>query len=492
MNESVVNMNKRLKILMLEDSADDAGLIQHQLKRSGLDFVTKMVETKDDFEKAIKIFKPDIILSDHSMPNFNSTQALKLYRELNCRIPFILVTGAVSEEFAVQTIKDGAADYLLKNNLTRLSSAVTNALKNYETEKEKAEVVNKIREQNIFMSLMMESLPIAYYSTRSSSEIWASFVSYNIFSITGYCPNQFTEDAGFWRNRIHPEDTPNVHEIISNLFEKKEYVLEYRLKIADGTYHWFYDRLRLVKDAGGNEFFAGALIDITDRKKLEQELTEKQLYQQKLITETTIEAQENERNMLGKELHDNINQILATVKMYIGIVKMKENEHQYLINDSYRYLDEAMEAIRILSQTLVSPSLGDISFKDAIQELVEEFNIIKDLHIQLVYEVSEETYINEKMGLMFYRIVQEQLNNIRKYAKATKVVISISAENKMLFLSISDNGVGFDPDKKAKGIGLKNIKSRVDFYSGEMKIIAAPGKGCTLQINIPLNDKPYA
>jgi two-component system sensor histidine kinase UhpB len=87
---------------------------------------------------------------------------------------------------------------------------------------------------------------------------------------------------------------------------------------------------------------------------------------------------------------------------------------------------------------------------------------------------------------MIYRIVQEQLNNIMKYAKVKEIDIQIKMIGNRLFLSISDNGIGFDPTIKANGIGLKNIKSRVEFYSGDLKILSVPGKGCTLKVEVPV------
>jgi two-component system sensor histidine kinase UhpB len=86
---------------------------------------------------------------------------------------------------------------------------------------------------------------------------------------------------------------------------------------------------------------------------------------------------------------------------------------------------------------------------------------------------------------MLYRIVQEQFNNISKYASAKTVTLRIDADPDFLYLSVTDDGVGFDTTQKAKGIGLKNIQSRVEFYSGTMQIISAPGKGCSLEITIP-------
>lgn len=227
--------------------------------------------------------------------------------------------------------------------------------------------------------------------------------------------------------------------------------------------------------------------DITAKRKLEKELTEQQIHQQKLITEMTIAAQEKERNELGRELHDNINQILATVKIYLGMAKIKNSYAGglNLVEQSYDYVNEAMEEIRKLSHSLVAPSLGDIGLHEALEELVQEINITGVIQAELKYEIDKSQMIDDKEELMLYRVVQEQVNNIRKYAKAKKVMIDLKQDEYNQYLIITDDGVGFDTGKKAKGIGLKNIQSRVEFYSGNLTIISSPGNGCALEISIP-------
>lgn len=137
-----------MKILMLEDVEDDAGLIVRSIKKGGINFQMKRVDTRDEFIDAIRHFHPDVILSDHSLPQFNSIEALKICRRVNLSAPFILVTGTVSEEFAVSCLKQGADDYVLKSNLTRLPSAIENALVQRElrTQRIKADVA--LRTQN--------------------------------------------------------------------------------------------------------------------------------------------------------------------------------------------------------------------------------------------------------------------------------------------------------------------------------------------------------
>jgi two-component system sensor histidine kinase UhpB len=121
----------------------------------------------------------------------------------------------------------------------------------------------------------------------------------------------------------------------------------------------------------------------------------------------------------------------------------------------------------------------------ALEELVEEMNTIAGYKIKLLYTIGSRIPLHKDKELMLYRIVQEQFNNISKYASAKTVTLRIDADPDFLYLSVTDDGVGFDTTQKAKGIGLKNIQSRVEFYSGTMQIISAPGKGCSLEITIP-------
>ncbi len=113
---------------MLEDMPDDAELIRQVIIKGGIDFISKRVDTREDFIDALKNFNPNIILSDHSLPQFNSMEAFEIYQQMEIHVPFILVTGAVSEEFAVSCIKQGIDDYILKSNLTRLPVAINNAI----------------------------------------------------------------------------------------------------------------------------------------------------------------------------------------------------------------------------------------------------------------------------------------------------------------------------------------------------------------------------
>jgi len=157
-------MKGTLKILSLEDLQDDFYLITHALKKSGLDFIAKRVDSKEEFSSALDDFGADVILCDHSLPQFNSNEALRIFHQRKLQIPFILVTGAVSEEFAVSSLKHGADDYVLKSNLARLRNVIDNALKQKEAEREKAEAARVLARQNETLIKINKELDSFVYS----------------------------------------------------------------------------------------------------------------------------------------------------------------------------------------------------------------------------------------------------------------------------------------------------------------------------------------
>jgi signal transduction histidine kinase len=157
-------MKSTLKILNLEDDPEDFDIINFILESSGLSFVSRRVDTKHHFLSALHDYQPDIILSDHSLPTFTSTEALLLCNENNFQIPFILVTGAVSEEFAVSCMKLGATDYVLKSSLTRLPNAIENAIKHRDAEKGKWEAISSLADQNDKLIKINKELDSFVYS----------------------------------------------------------------------------------------------------------------------------------------------------------------------------------------------------------------------------------------------------------------------------------------------------------------------------------------
>lgn len=134
-------MDKTIKILILEDVPLDVELMEAELKRDGIDFISRRVETEEEYRKELKEFNPDVILADHSLPHFDGISAMNITQDISSQTPFIFVSGQIGEEFAVEMLKKGATDYVLKHNLSKLGHSVRRAISEAEefTEKKKAQ-----------------------------------------------------------------------------------------------------------------------------------------------------------------------------------------------------------------------------------------------------------------------------------------------------------------------------------------------------------------
>ncbi len=134
-------MDDTIKILVLEDVPLDVELMEAELKREGMNFISRRVETEEEYRKELNDFKPDVILADHSLPHFDGISAMNIAQDISSQTPFIFVSGQMGEEFAVEMLKKGATDYVLKHNLSKLGHSVKRAISEAEEflEKEKAQ-----------------------------------------------------------------------------------------------------------------------------------------------------------------------------------------------------------------------------------------------------------------------------------------------------------------------------------------------------------------
>jgi PAS domain S-box-containing protein len=228
--------------------------------------------------------------------------------------------------------------------------------------------------------------------------------------------------------------------------------------------------------------------DVTDKIRLENSLKEERKIRQQQITDAVITGQEKERVEIGQELHDNINQILATSKLYLELALKNPKKQTELIQESKVLTERAMTEIRKLSYSLLPPSLNEIGLLEALNDMVETIESAKLLKIEPNWKAFDETVLTKKLKLTFFRIVQEQLNNIIKHAHATTAFINIVNRDNHIYLEIQDDGIGFDPSKRKTGVGLKNIISRSEVNNGVVNIKSKPGEGCVLTVCFSLHD----
>jgi PAS domain S-box-containing protein len=254
-----------LKILILEDSQEDVGLIEHELRKGGIDFVSLIVDKETEFQNALLEFKPEVIICDHSLPQFNSIEALHLCKQygkqFGTSIPFILVTGSVSDEFAAQVIKLGADDYILKDRLKRLPASIAGALSKCQAESEKHKVDV---ENSKFLHVLQQSLNEIYIFNANTLSL--QYVNEGAMRNLGYFASEIT---GLRLPDIQPEFTvDSFKELLGPVDyaneQKRVYETVHRRK--DNTFYDGEVHLQLVVQEK-QIFFLAIVIDITERKK---------------------------------------------------------------------------------------------------------------------------------------------------------------------------------------------------------------------------------
>ncbi|RYY53658.1 MAG: PAS domain S-box protein [Chitinophagaceae bacterium] len=333
------------------------------------------------------------------------------------------------------------------------------------------------------------------YSKATTDAIWEwdmqtgqMFRNETLMNMVGY---QMDTSKGitWWLKSIHPEDRNRVADKVKEATDtmQQSWQDEYRFKCADGTYKYVQDRGFVVYESGLPVKMIGSLQDISAMKELELKLADERLQKQKDISETVIRVQEKERTRIGHELHDNVNQILSTAKLFIDMIKPDGREQREIREKTSSYLLMAIEEIRKLSRELVVPQLKHDNLAESIQTLIQDIQMAGTIKITFAHSV-DLSNLSAGRSTTIFRIIQEQLKNILKHSKANTVDILLEVDDENCVLEVKDNGKGFNPRQTTQGIGLSNIHERSLFYNGQTEIESAPGKGCRVKVTIPVMD----
>jgi two-component system sensor histidine kinase UhpB len=471
-----------LNILVVEDNPSDYFLFSEYLRLSKLP--TEHVYHAERLEEALQQLQehqPDLIFLDLTLPDSEGIDSFIRLNQQAPHISIVVLTGLNDQQVALSSISLGAQDYLVKGEFDDklLAKSIQYSI---ERKKILQKVVENYERYNTLIKATSDT--IWDWDMRTNEILWNE----GITTIFGYAPADVHNTIEWHNQNIHPDDRERILQTIDQCMRegKDHWQEEYRYKSAGGIYNFVYDRGYILKTEHGKPYrVLGAMMDITERKKMQEERVRNQIETQKLITQVTIQTQEQERREIGRELHDNINQILATAKLCVDMAMNEGTLRKELLYRSHENISKAIDEIRILSKTLVPPSLGDIGLKEALLEMIENLTISDDLIIRIKANDQHIEDLSNNKKLIIYRIVQEQVNNILKHSRATEASIELKTLRNWLHLAIKDNGIGFDTRKKSRGIGMNNIISRVEMQNGKMEIVSEPGKGCLLKIEIP-------
>ncbi len=484
-------MTEQLRVLIVEDSENDARLVEHELRRGGFDVKTSRVDTDAELREALARGGWDAVLSDYMMPGFTGLDALRTVREVEPDLPFILVSGAVGEEVAVDAMRAGAQDYVMKHNLARLPQAVR---------REIAEAENRRLRKRVEQALVEseERLRMVVRATRDG--IWDWDLRTNVI----WC-NEATLDllgrppagavTGSWRSsRVHPDDRDRVGRFFrEESMTQGSRGIEYRLQRPDGTYAHVFDRCLVMNGEDGQpRRLIGATMDVTERRRMEQALQDAN---QKLkhLSAHVLGIQENERRFIARELHDEVGQALTALKIGLETLALSGFAPQAGISlaELAEVASRTLMNVRDLTLSLRPPQLDDLGLIAALRWHLDQQSRVCGW--QAVFEADPlPSRLESGLETACFRFVQEALTNTARHAKASRVELRMRLVDGRMHLSVSDDGEGFDTAEararimRGGSVGLAGMEERIMLAGGRFEIGSAPGQGTTVRAELPL------
>jgi signal transduction histidine kinase len=495
-----------LNILIVEDSPDDAELLLSELRRAGFDPRWKRVQTEPDLLAELQ-HRPDIVISDFSMPQFSGLRASVLVQESGLGIPFILVSGTVGEEVAVEAMKHGATDYLLKDRISRLGNAVERALEQHRLRLEHIRTENELRQKTALLEAQVDStLDGILVVDGHGRKILQNQRFTDIFGIPKAIAEEQDNAAQLQFVASRVINPGQFREKILYLYAHPDAVSTDEIELVD---HTLLDRYSApVRDKAGKYYGRiWTFRDVTERRKLELELRQSQ-------------KMEAIGQLAGGVAHD-FNNILAVIQLQAGLLKTEQNISSQQFDIAGEIEKAAHRAANLTRQLLLfsrkqkmQPS--DLDLNDVISLVTKMLQRVlgEHIHIEVKY-APHPLFIRADVGMIDQVLMNLAVNARDAMPQGGRLVIETAAieldelaaaqspkARPGLFacLSVSDTGHGIPPEimtrifepffttkeiGKGTGLGLATTFGIVEQHQGWITVDSQIGSGTTFRIYLP-------
>jgi two-component system sensor histidine kinase UhpB len=490
-------MSMPLRVLFVEDVEEDAELIARELKRGGFAPDWQRVDSAAAMEEALQIGKWDIIISDYAIPGFGGIAALELLKQSGLAIPFIIVSGAIGEQTAVEAMKAGAHDYFLKGQITRLPVAVERELREATARRKQRAGGIALRDMQARFHAFMSNAPMpAWIKDAELRYVYANPAQANFFNLTldeiigrddfdllssGAAQNAQAND----RRALQLKLPTGTQETVMNGRNQQQILDIVRFPLTG------IDDQSLV---------AGLAIDVTERVNSQRKL-EIAIQKLQLLSSRIIEVQEQERGRLARGLHDDVGQSLTALKINL---EMTAKAHPgVMLAPAVEIVAAVLAQVRTLSLDLRPPQLDNLGLVSALRWYVEKQAASAGMEVGFEGQDLPGRPHHDIENTCF-RIVQEAVTNMLRHAQATRLSVSIGPgpEPKpgkpRIAVRIRDNGRGFDIDKARENAvmgqssGLLNMEERALLVGGRLEIFSQPGRGVEINLLLPLTPNVHA
>ena len=462
-----------LKIVLLEDDADDAELIRIELKRHDVRAQWQHAATESEFRAALAQGAPDLVLADYKLPGFDGLAALKIVLEQCPDTPFIFVSGALGEERAIEVLKSGATDYVLKDRLQRLPAVVERALEQARAQRERRSMRLALDAQRLLLTTLIDSLPEAVHAIDEQGLL--TLANQTLLKQLGL-PRERV--LGRRLSELQNDELGQEVEAqnLSSLRTGKPLIDVERVAIsARGHVRWLtYSHLPLRKDGRVSGVVCMSR-DVTERRTLEQEI---------------LEISNREQRRLGSDLHDGLGQELTGLSLLLkGLeVQLSREAPQYApqllkITD---LMARTIQSTRSLARGLAPVNLERGGLTEALKHLAIRCS---DMYaLECIYLPSGKLpELDEGAAPHLFRIAQEATTNAARYAQAKQIRIELRTTARVLQLNISDDGIGLSAGlaQRHPGLGLRIMEYRARMLGGTLKF-EEPGVGTRVSLKCSL------
>ena len=340
----------------------------------------------------------------------------------------------------------------------------------------------ELKNYNLQLSQLIGSVPGVVFTCQLQKSQKLSFISSKCIDVFGYSDEELMNEKPHFRSLSNGDYDKVVKEIEWAVGDKREYEVRYQVTQKGGKRIWIWEKGRFRKIHGKQGVFLidGIMMDITESMEIEER-----------IQMASIKAEEKERRRLAHDIHDSVQQMLISSLFQLrsledevsGLKKVSLEK----FNRGISYVDDAIKEARSISHNLVPNAIYDYGLTETIRGLVNDMEMTHDFRI-LFKENIKESRFDEMIELNIYRVVQESINNIIKYAHAKKVTIHLTVDHGEFKGIIADDGRGFDLGKidQRNSIGISSMQYRITSMNGKFKIESRPGEGCEIIFSIPI------
>lgn len=479
-------MSIPLRVLFVEDMEEDVILMVRELKRSGFEPVWQRVDTGPDMEMALRDTW-DIIISDYSMPVFSAADALELVKKRNEQTPFIIVSGVIGEQTAVEMIKAGAQDYFLKSAIARLPIAVERELRDALARRKQRANAAALREMQARFHAFMNAAPMPAWI--KDAELRYLYVNPAQSVFFGMTPGEMIGLSDF--DLMSGGAASNMQRQDRKVLESNREMQAQETVFDDSHDARIMDILRFPIASDGKMLVAGLAMDVTERVNAQKEL-EQAAQRQQMLAGRVIEVQERERQHLARGLHDDVGQSLTALKINLQTIQKSGSLEGPSLQNGIDIVTAVLSQVRSLSLDLRPPQLDNLGLIAALRAYVEKKSTLAEvkgwfestpLSLELHHDIENTCF----------RIVQEAVTNILRHAHAHNIWVKVGQRQDQLHVSIRDDGKGFDLEKarsnaiSGTSFGLLNMEERAALVGGTMSISSAPGEGVEIILHLPVS-----